>query len=218
MMVEIDRWMEEFLQKLRDIFANRIEFVGLQGSYARQEATDSSDIDVVVILDELNTEDLIAYKTMLDTLSNRDLICGFLSGKKELLHWEPSDLFQFYFDTKPIWGTLDALRPLLDRDAVARAVKLGVCNLYHACVHNMLHENRGDFVKDLYKSAVFTIQAIHYQKTGEYVRSHKELLGVVGGKEREIVRISLELKSGGHVDFAAMSEMLFIWAKERLAA
>ena len=33
-------------------------FAGLQGSYAREEATETSDIDVVVILDRLDMSDL----------------------------------------------------------------------------------------------------------------------------------------------------------------
>ena len=55
---------------------------------------------------------------MLDSLPDRELICGFLSGKEELLNWEPSDLFQFYYDTKPLKGCLDELLPLLDKAAV----------------------------------------------------------------------------------------------------
>jgi len=34
------------LQILNETFANRVWFVGLQGSYARGEACDTSDIDV----------------------------------------------------------------------------------------------------------------------------------------------------------------------------
>ena len=37
----------------------------------------------------------------------RELICGFLSGKNEILNWEPSDLFRFCNDTTPIKGSLD---------------------------------------------------------------------------------------------------------------
>ena len=54
-----------------------------------------SDIDVVVILDELSVADIETYNAMLDTLPHRELICGFLSGQKEIMAWEPSDLFQF---------------------------------------------------------------------------------------------------------------------------
>ena len=106
-MIEITTWMNGFLKAINEAFGDRVWFVGLQGSYGRGEACDTSDIDVVVILDELSAEDIKVYNAMLDTLSHRELICGFLSGKDELLNWEPSDLFQFCHDTTPIKGSLD---------------------------------------------------------------------------------------------------------------
>ena len=84
-MVEIAGWMNQFLQVLEETFGSRVWFVGLQGSHARGEATEASDIDTVVILDELSASDIQTYNAMLDALPHRDLICGFLSGKKELL-------------------------------------------------------------------------------------------------------------------------------------
>ena len=51
-------------------------------------------------------EDIRRYDALVNTLPNRDLICGFLSGKDELMNWEASDLFQFYHDTRPIKGDL----------------------------------------------------------------------------------------------------------------
>ena len=97
-MVDITVWMNDFLQNLNDKFGKRVWFVGLQGSYARGEATETSDIDIVVILDELSAMDIQEYNTMLDTLLHRELICGFLSGKNDIMNWEPSDLFQFSLD------------------------------------------------------------------------------------------------------------------------
>ena len=94
-MIDITAWTKKFLQTLNETFPNRIGFVGLQGSYGRGEATETSDIDVVVILDELSAKDIQIYNGMLDTLPHRDLICGFLSGKNEIMNWESSDLFQF---------------------------------------------------------------------------------------------------------------------------
>ncbi|MBQ5827111.1 MAG: nucleotidyltransferase domain-containing protein, partial [Bacteroidaceae bacterium] len=86
-MIDINVWMNDFLQQLNKVFGSRIWFVGLQGSYARSEATENSDIDVVVILDTLSASDIKAYHDMLDTLPNRELICGFVSGKDEILNW-----------------------------------------------------------------------------------------------------------------------------------
>jgi hypothetical protein len=37
--IDIKVWMNDLLQKLNDVFVNRVWFVGLQGSYGRGEAT-----------------------------------------------------------------------------------------------------------------------------------------------------------------------------------
>ena len=95
-MIDISLWMDAFLQALHTTFENRIWFAGLQGSHGRGEATETSDIDVVVILDRLDAADIRTYREMLNTLPRRELICGFLSGEEDLLHWSPADLFQFY--------------------------------------------------------------------------------------------------------------------------
>ena len=79
-MIDITTWMHNFVQTLNETFANRVWFVGLQGSYGRGEATERSDIDIVVILDELSAMDIQTYHDMLDTMSHRELICGFLLG------------------------------------------------------------------------------------------------------------------------------------------
>ena len=213
-MIDITTWLNEFLQKLNHKFGNRVWFVGLQGSYGRGEATETSDIDVVVILDELFASDIQKYNAMLDTLPHRELICGFLSGKNEILSWEPSDLFQFYYDTTPIKGSLEKLLSVIDETAVDRAIKIGACNIYHGCVHNMLHEKSEDILRGLYKSASFVVQAIAFKQTGKYVRYQKDLLGVVSADERRIVETFLKLKNGDSVEFGAMSEVLFAWAKK----
>ena len=212
-MIEIGSWMEDFLQNLEHTFGSRIWFVGLQGSYGRGEATENSDLDVVVILNALTSADIRAYNAMLDTLPHREKICGFLSGKRELLNWEPADLFQFYHDTKPIRGSLDDLLPLLDKAAVDRAIKIGLCNIYHGCVHNMLFDKSKEILKGLYKSASFVVQAICFRQTGKYIRHQKDLLEAVSPEEQAIVEGFLSLKNGAVVDFQKMSEMLLAWSK-----
>ena len=213
-MIDITAWMHNFLQALNETFENRVWFVGLQGSYGRGEATEASDIDIVVILDELSAMDIQTYNDMLDTLSHRELICGFLSGKKEIMNWEPSDLFQFCHDTTPIKGSLDDVMAVISESAVNRAIKNGVCNIYHGCVHNMLHEKSEDFLRGLYKSASFVVQAIVFKQTGNYIKHQEELLHVVSSNEQVIVETFMNLKNGGTVDFNLMSETLFEWSKK----
>ena len=213
-MIDITAWTKNFLQTLNETFSNRVWFVGLQGSYGRGEARDASDIDIVVILDQLSASDIQVYNAMLDSLPHRELICGFLSGKNEILGWEPSDLFQFYYDTTPIKGSLDELLTVIDETAVGRTIKIGACNIYHGCVHNMLHEKSDDILRGLYKSASFVVQAIVFQQTGKYIKHQKELLSVASSDEQTIVNTFLDLKNGGAVDFSVASEALFAFAKK----
>lgn len=212
-MLNITTWLDNFINTLNHTFGDRIWFVGLQGSYARGEATDKSDIDTVVILDELSSDDIKTYNAMLDTLSNRELICGFLSGKNELLNWEPSDLFQFYYDTKPIKGTLDSLLDTIDKTDIDRAIKTGVCNIYHGCVHNMLYDKSEDILRGLYKSASVVIQAICFKQTGKYISAQKDLREHLSSDEQKIVDNFIYLKNGGNVCFDEMSGLLFAWAQ-----
>ena len=213
-MIDISIWMNEFIQKLNYTFENRVWFVGLQGSYGRGEATDTSDIDVVVILDELSVLDIQTYNNMLDTLPHRELICGFLSGKSEILNWEPSDLFQFCHDTQPIKGSLEEVLAGVDESAVNRAIKIGACNIFHGCVHNILYEKNEDILRGLYKSASFVVQAIAFKQIGKYISHQKDLLQIVSSDERAIVETFISLKNGGTIDFILMSEILFVWAKK----
>lgn len=212
-MVDIDVWVDSFTRTLKTVFENRIEFIGLQGSYGRGEATNRSDIDIVVILNELQASDIQTYNELLDTMSHRELICGFISGKAELLNWEPSDLFQFYYDTTPIVGSIDYLLPLIDDTAVTRTIKIGACNIYHGCVHNMLHEKSEEILKGLYKAATFVIQAIVFKQTKRYIKTKEELLSVANISEQTILENFLKCKRCESVDFDMASQSLFEWAK-----
>jgi len=212
-MIDISSFMNKFLQTLDETFGERVWFVGLQGSYGRGEAVETSDIDIVVILDKLSSSDIKTYNAMLDSLPHRELVCGFLSGKQETMNWEPSDLFQLYYDTTPIIGSLDELSVLLDDDAVRRAIKIGACSIYHECVHNMLHGKSEKILKGLYKTASFVAQAICFKQTGTYIKHKKDLLKILAPDERLIVNISSDLKNDGAVHFEEMSETLVAWSR-----
>lgn len=140
MVFSIDSWIKDYQKAVESRFAGRVWFIGLQGSYGRGEATELSDIDTVLILDHVSANDLQIYSSLLDTLPNREKTCGFVSGKEELLAWEPSDLFQFYYDTIPIVGTLDLLLERIRLEDIRRAIRIGACNVYHMCAHNLVHE------------------------------------------------------------------------------
>ena len=212
-MICLDDFLKQYRAELEQTFGDRVWFLGLQGSYGRGEAGEQSDLDLVLILDRLDTADIACYNAMLDRLPHRQLMCGFLSGRRELLNWEPSDLFQFYHDTTPLVGSLDALIPLLDRDALDRAIKIGACGIYHGCVHNMLYDKSEEILQGLYKSSAFVLQAVAYRATGRYIARQSQLTQVLADTDRGILETALALKQGKAVDFLPMSEALFAWAQ-----
>lgn len=213
----IDKWMKQYTAAAKELFGERIWFIGLQGSYGRGEATEGSDIDAVLILDTVSAEDLASYAKMLDTLPNRDKACGFVSGRKELLTWEPSDLFQFYYDTTPILGTLDELLNRIHQDDVRRAVRIGACNVYHMCAHNLVHEKNADILKGLYKSAAFTLRAVIFLKTGRFEKKTAALLKSLEGADLRVLQAGVELKEKDTLsedELKRYSALLLDWASE----
>ncbi len=217
MSISIDSWMEAYQKEVEYQFRGRIWLIGLQGSYGRGEATEQSDIDVVLILDRITVEDLQAYSSLLDRLPYREKVCGFVSGKEELLAWEPSDLFQFYYDTTPIVGNMEPLLERIQREDIRRAIHFGACQVYHMCVHNVVHEKSSEILKALYKSAVFTLQAIAFQQTGTYEKKKAVLMSYLQPEDRRILEIGLELKRQDTItstDLTGFSALLLDWASE----
>ncbi|MGS0763614.1 nucleotidyltransferase domain-containing protein [Syntrophomonas curvata] len=212
---DINTWMKGFLGGLKVLFGPRLLFAGLQGSYGRDEATAGSDIDVVVILDQVTPGDLKAYGAMLDTLPQREKVCGFISGRQELLNWERSDLFQFYHDTTPVFGSIDFLLPQINQEDIHRAISIGACNIYHLCGHNLVHEKDAEILKNLYKSAAFTVQAVYYDQTGAYIKQKAELIPLLQPREREILQTGITLKQQPNMartEFERLSGLLLNWA------
>lgn len=212
--MDIQAWMEAFQKAVRAAFGERVVCIGLQGSRGRGEASETSDIDVVVIFDRLSPADLRAYDRAVSALPHRELLCGFVAGRAEIERWDDADLFAFWFDTAPVYGNLDFLRPRVTKAAAVRAVRMGACNLYHACAHNMLHEKSPEVLGALLKSAVFTVQAKHYCACGAYIRQHRALLEAVSGADRSIVESALAARAGDAPDFDRTSDLLFSWAGE----
>lgn len=211
--MNMDAWMAEYLRRMEAAFGKRLRFIGLQGSRARGEAGEDSDIDVVCVLDVLGPQDVTAYRAALEGIERRNLVCGFLSGWEELRGWEPSELFQFCLDTLPVKGNLDALLEKVGAGDVARAVRIGAGNVCHGCVHNMVHARNLGALRELYKAAEFAFRAAHYLRSGAYVRTNAELMPLLPAEEREILGTAMALRAGETPDFDKASGALLGWAQ-----
>lgn len=215
----IDDWIAELVIKIKNEYGDRVAFIGLQGSYRRKEASDTSDIDIVVILNELTMKDLKKYRDIISQMPYKEKACGFISGQSEIAGWEKSDLFQFYYDTQPIYGSIDYLLPLINKEDVKRAVKIGACNLYHACCHNFIFEDSSEMLSELYKSAFFILQAKYFDETNQYIGSKLELVKYLNGLDKEIMNICMDRKKLTTMEGADLTiyyEKIISWSSNLL--
>ena len=192
----INNWLNTALEKLQEKFAENLLFVGLQGSHNRGEATETSDIDLVVILEKLTFNDLKAYRLIIDNMPSKEKACGFISGKDELQNWSKTDMFQFYYDTKSLYGNLGDIIQPPTIDEIKQSIKISSENLYHSAVHSFVHSNNYlEDLKNLYKMTFFILQAKYFVETNQYIPTKKQLAEYLNGTEKEILNICINNKN-----------------------
>ena len=210
----VDEWCAEFLRKLEDAFGGGLVFVGLQGSRGRGEASEESDVDLVVVLKELSPRELGLYAEAVASMLFADKACGFICGEEELRAWSASELFLLYHDTAPLYGSLDFIVPLIGEDAAEKALKDGACAIYHGCCHNRLYEKSMDILGALYKSAFFVMRVKRWRETGRFVKKLSELALETEGEDGEILSAFADFRAGRakDEDFVKLSDALIKWS------
>ena len=210
----MEAWMRQLTHRLQDAFGPRLRFVGLQGSRARGEAGPESDIDAVVILDEVSLQDVRTYRALLAGMPEREKVCGFYGGQAELARWDRGDLFQFIHDTIPFYGDLSALTPPLGREEARRAALKGACDIYHGCTHGLLFDRDTAALRALYKMAAFALRAVYFCRTGEYIFRTDDLRERLTPSEARLLngRGAARALTDDGAAYEELSERLLAWA------
>lgn len=148
-------WARNAADKLSAKFGDRLVFVGIQGSRARGEARDNSDIDLVVLLDHVCADDLAQYRSIIQTMPHNELACGFVGSEQVLASWPRHELFQFYHDTHALYGELPNIGEFTAADA-REAARVGVSGIYHAACHAYVFDGEAadDILESLFKGAL----------------------------------------------------------------
>jgi hypothetical protein len=218
-MIDIEKWMKEALEKLKECFSKRLLFVGLQGSYARDEAVEESDIDVVVVLNELSVPDLLLYRKIIQSMPYPEKACGFVSGREEIANWPKSDLLQFEMETIPWHGSLAGILPPLYDCDIRDGIRIGAANLYHAACHTYMHVVEAERIEALngfYKAVFFVLQSLHRLETGHYVKKKSELLPKLDGTRQKILLACMERDSFALSNADEFFGLLISWCGEVL--
>ena len=64
-MFDLNQYLDQLIAACRAAFGERLQYVGLQGSYLRGEAHENSDIDIMIILDRFSVQDMDRYREIL---------------------------------------------------------------------------------------------------------------------------------------------------------
>lgn len=186
------QWLVVFSAKVKEAFGKRLLFLGVQGSVRRGEATEHSDIDVVVVLDALTGQDMNRYRQIVQSMPHREKACGFVCDIKTLRAWPGYDLFQLCYDTQALHGNLEELLPPLLKRDVIDAMRVEAANLYHACCQAYLyHADAPQMLGALYKSAFFLLRIKAYAQSGQFILTKRELPDHLEGEEKQIAQQAL---------------------------
>jgi len=105
-MFDVRAWLEEISGKVRECFGGRVVFIGFQGSYRWGEAMAASDVDLVVILDELRIEDLEGSLNDIIARPAEDDIRRAVKSSSEALYHAACHSFVFDNDVRGLYGKL----------------------------------------------------------------------------------------------------------------
>ena len=168
----------------------------------RGEASENSDIDVMMILDELSVKDMDEYREILEKLGHYEKSCGFICGRDEMTRWNPLEVCQLLHTTKDVYGALADHLPKASRGDEIAYVKLSLGNLYHELCHRYIHTDRENSIRKLRgvsKGSFFLIQNIHFLESGEFIVSKKALKEAVSEADRQMLGLG-ELPDGYDFD------------------
>ena len=186
-MLRIDEYINELTDILNDAFGERLMYLGLQGSYFRNEETKNSDIDIMAVIDNLSVEDLKTYQKALVSVGNFDKSCGFICGKADLERWNPLEICHLLNTTKDYYGELKNLVPAYTNEDERNYVKLSLNNLYHEICHRYVHADREYKIAKLpitCKSVFFIMQHLYYLSSGNFISTKRELLECIQDEDQ----------------------------------
>ena len=212
-MFDLEKYLADLIMNCRSAFGERLLYVGLQGSWLRDEAHENSDIDVMVILDRFSVRDMDTYSVILEKIGFYERSCGFICGKEEMKRWNPLEVCQLRHTTKDLLGTLTDYLPPAVREDEINYVKLSLGNLYHELCHRYIHADRDKNAarfRGTCKGVFYLIQNLHYLKSGRFILSRKDLKEAVAEEDRLALELA-DLPDG--YDFDQAFSFLFAWCQ-----
>ena len=218
-MVNIESYIQQLIDLLNKQFGSRLLYVGLQGSYLRAEATDNSDIDIMVVLDELTVSDLAHYRSLIESMEHTEKSCGFICSKSDLANWNPLEIWNLVNGTKDYFGKLRTYVPAYTEQDICNFAKLSLNNLYHEICHRYVHAVNHKSMEALagsYKGVFYILQHLYYLQNHEFIGTKQGLLSQLKDDHHAVMERSIALCNGEQHDFDESFELLLRWCQQTL--
>lgn len=214
--MDIDVWMNDLIDQLKTEFKERLVLVGLQGSRARDEQREDSDIDIVVVIEDLNADDLASYRSVIQKMPHAELACGFIGSPDVLAAWPRHDVFNLANDTDIRYGSFDFMNTKFTVEEARLAAETCASEIYHALCHTVVFEPNllPDILQGCLKSIFFGIRAKHFAQTGKFVNSRVQLLNLVNDSERWLLQA---YDKDVQMDNKELASKLLRWSNDELA-
>jgi hypothetical protein len=193
--------------------------VGLQGSYLRGDATDNSDIDIMVVLKRIDLKDLSEYRNIIQSIGNYDKSCGFICSEEDLNNWNPLEICHLKHTTKDYFGNLSDLIPSYTISDIINYIKISINNLYHEITHRYIHSTIENNIASLpysYKNVFFILQNIYFIKTGKFSITKDELMPIINPADYIIFKSLLTIQNEENYNFEEYFSLLLKWCQETL--
>lgn len=213
--MDIDAWMNDLIDQLKTGFKERLVLVGLQGSRARGEQRKDSDIDVVVVVEDLDADDLASYRSVVQRMPHAELACGFVGSPGVLAAWPRHDVFNLVNDTNIRYGSFDFMDTKFTAEEAKLAADACASGIYHALCHTAVFEPNmlPDLLQGCLKSVFFGIRAKHFAQTGEFVNSCAQLSDLANDDEKKLLQA---YNGDAQMDNQELASRLLQWSNNEL--
>jgi len=193
---QVDAWLAGFLAKLKERFGDRLIWVGLHGSWGRQEARPESDIDCMVVLDRIEDSDLYAFRDIVSSMPDAQTVgSGLLLSTAELREAPRFYLVQFFYGRRVLYGSLRGIVAPLGPEELITDIRLKASDNLHAARHYLLYPHDLPKVvhklKYPFKNCFYALQSWLLLTQGKYVPAKNEILECLDNPDdREAVRVA----------------------------
>jgi len=179
----------DFEGSVKEAFGGRLKYIGLRGSHLRGEAQPRSDVDFLIILDEITQRDLEVLKNLIRKQPHR--ISPYVFSLDEFKGLPRYGKAQFWLEEPSMFSMFCMPEPT--REDLWEIVKSNLDTAIHTVRHYYLEEHLEEqILKGLryyIKTCDFALRVIVYILTGEYpttrsqLKARMETLGLAEHKE-----------------------------------